>query len=261
MPCCRCYLLPGTSVITVTAEDGGGAKAVCTVNVWESKDELEQERAKWQSKLGSQRIGNLTAPDATKIPEELSPGNGGTGTNGSTSNDAAQGNSPQATASTSNGAAWAYKLVKGNEDWHKSPNCYAYVLKLDHARNPGGIELDWSKKHSVDEVISFVKQDLGSANVRVLDKYNSSISSDEYRIAVSTRTTKNNKIYDYHFMLQHNGGSWSGKHGYKQDSKHYSLMKNPGAAGWRIIAWGLSYVGSKVKILAIKKSAINNPDL
>lgn len=45
-------------------------------------------------------------------------------------------------------------------------------------------------------------------SMRTIDSYDSPIESNEYRIAL--RTGKE----DYHFMVQHNDGSWSHKPGF-----------------------------------------------
>ena len=45
-------------------------------------------------------------------------------------------------------------------------------------------------------------------SMRIIDSYDSPIESNEYRIAL--RTSKE----DYHFMVQHNDGSWSHKPGF-----------------------------------------------
>lgn len=63
-------------------------------------------------------------------------------------------------------------------------------------------------------------------SARLIDSYNSDIASNEYRIAMRI----NEGDGEYHFMKQHNDGSWSQKHGYlpSQTVNGY----NPSAISW-----------------------------
>ena len=87
-------------------------------------------------------------------------------------------------------------------------NCYAYVLGERTWRYVGG-RSGAVKDYDVDKVAQTVLDDLQKEgrSARIIDSYDSEIKSNEYRIAL--RTGKN----DYHFMVQHNDGSWSHKPG------------------------------------------------
>ena len=257
----------GTAVVTCTAKDGSGATAVCRVTV---VPKATQEELFREISQASPAIDPSVQPvifvililAGIAILDKLGLSEGAIvkwfenlfnsfERNGTSLLDSIFSLSSLLSslfnAKKKYGAAWPYKEVTSNA------NCYAYVLGYNIHLEPGGKLLDWSVSHSVDEIISLVRQDLGSA-VRVLDKYNSPITDAEYRVAVSTRFIPQ---YDYHFLLQHSDGTWSGKNkGYP--SEHFgSLIKNPGASVvWRGITFGPHYLFSTVKYLAIAKALI-----
>ena len=88
-------------------------------------------------------------------------------------------------------------------------NCYAYALGEKTWKYVGGSP-DAVKDFDVDNVAEMVLLDAkkDGRSMRTIDSYDSPIESNEYRIAL--RTGKE----DYHFMVQHNDGSWSHKPGF-----------------------------------------------
>ena len=118
------------------------------------------------------------------------------------------------------GAATEYK-----ESNSTKYNCYAYALGETKWRYVGGHQ-DAVKNFDVENVATMVEQDVKKTGrtIRRIDGYDSPINSNEYRIAM--RTGKN----DYHFMLQHNDGSWSHKPGIC--STRLIKGKNPDAVTW-----------------------------
>ena len=88
----------------------------------------------------------------------------------------------------------------------KDYNCYAYALGETEWMYVGGSP-NAVNNFNVDIVASMVMEDVRKLgfSIRPIDSYDSLIFSDEYRIAL--RTANN----DYHFMLQHNDGTWSHK--------------------------------------------------
>ena len=153
------------------------------------------------------------------------------------------------------GVAWKYKNVSGGP---QSPNCYGYALGLSYALNPG----DKSDKllifNDIDLIAERVISDLKNMgrSGRIIDNYNSSIESNEYRIAVRCATKLYPQYglwyYDYHFMLQHSDGRWSEKHGTGGNSILHTKGKNPDK-----ISWDLGpikkYYDSRIIYLAITK--------
>ncbi len=85
-------------------------------------------------------------------------------------------------------------------------NCYAYALGETEWMYVGGSPNAVSS-FDVDNVASMVMKDVKELgySIRPIDSYDSLIFSDEYRIALRTGEE------DYHFMKQHNDGSWSHK--------------------------------------------------
>ncbi len=88
-------------------------------------------------------------------------------------------------------------------------NCYAYVLGEEEWKYVGGSS-DAVSDLNVENVANMVLIDAqkDGRKIRIIESHNSPISSNEYRIAL--RTGKE----DYHFMMQHNNGSWSHKPGF-----------------------------------------------
>ena len=105
--------------------------------------------------------------------------------------------------STNVGAASPY-IASYSTDY----NCYAYVLGEKKRKYVGGSP-DSVSNFDVDNVAEMVLKDAENdgRTMRLIDSFDSPIESNEYRIAL--RTGEN----DYHFMVQHNNGTWSHKPG------------------------------------------------
>ena len=87
-------------------------------------------------------------------------------------------------------------------------NCYAHAIGETEWKCVGGSP-DAVKDFDVDNVAEMVLSDAqkDGRTMRIIDSYDSPIASNEYRIALRTGDA------DYHFMVQHNDGSWSHKPG------------------------------------------------
>ena len=87
-------------------------------------------------------------------------------------------------------------------------NCYAYALGEKEWKYVGGrpsAVKDFSVDNVAQQVLDDAKED--GRSMRIIDSFDSPIESNEYRIALRTGEA------DYHFMVQHNDGSWSHKPG------------------------------------------------
>jgi hypothetical protein len=92
-------------------------------------------------------------------------------------------------------------------------NCYGFALGIDDSFSPNGIGFPYT---SAERILNNVIIDLDNLgiNYRVLDAYNSPISSNEYRIAMRV-------LYDdydinpwsFHFIKQLDNGFWAQKNG------------------------------------------------
>jgi len=85
-------------------------------------------------------------------------------------------------------------------------NCYAYALGETEWKYVGG-NRDAVKDYDVNNVAEMVLADAqrDGRSMRPIEAYNSPIESNEYRIALRTA------VDDYHFMVQHDDGTWSHK--------------------------------------------------
>lgn len=158
-------------------------------------------------------------------------------------------------SSSSFGAARAYKSVKGGPN---TPNCYAYAIGLNRAINPGNLSGKNPKFNDVDAVASAVISDLKAIgrSARKISGVNASIKSNEYRIALRcgkkpyANDIYGRPLYDYHFMVQHNDGRWSEKHGTRGNSILHASGKNPNNISWDLGNL-INYYNSKIIYLAI----------
>ena len=104
-------------------------------------------------------------------------------------------------------------------------NCYAYALGEDKWKYVGGSHdavNDYSVSAVADMVLEDAKRD--GRSIRPIDSFDSPISSNEYRIALRT------SVDDYHFMKQHNDGTWSHKPGFC--STRLIDGQNPSVVSW-----------------------------
>jgi len=160
-------------------------------------------------------------------------------------------------SNSSYGAARAYKSVKGGKN---TPNCYAYAIGLSYALNPGDLSRKKPKFNDVNAVASAVISDLKTLgrSARKIRGLNASIKSNEYRIALKCGKDPfdydifNGFLYDYHFMVQHNDGRWSEKHGRNGNSILHAFGKNPNNLPWDLGNLK-NYYNSKIIYLAITK--------
>ena len=118
-------------------------------------------------------------------------------------------------------------------------NCYAYALGENQWKYVGGTP-DAVENYSVDIVAQMVLDDIrkDGRNIRIIDSYDSPIESNEYRIALRTG------VADYHFMVQHNDGSWSHKPGFC--STRLIDGDNPSVISWdapQVVSFLLSNFG------------------
>ena len=106
-----------------------------------------------------------------------------------------------ATPSTNYGAASPY-IESDSTDY----NCYAYALGEKEWKYVGGSS-DAVSNYDVDNVAQMVLTDAENDGrvMRPIESFDSPIESNEYRIALRTGES------DYHFMVQHNDGTWSHK--------------------------------------------------
>ena len=104
-------------------------------------------------------------------------------------------------------------------------NCYAYALREKQWKYVGGSP-DAVQDFSVDNVAQMVLNDAekDGRSIRIIDSYDAPIESNEYRIALRTGEA------DYHFMIQHNDGSWSHKPGFC--STRLIDGANPSVVSW-----------------------------
>ena len=104
-------------------------------------------------------------------------------------------------------------------------NCYAHALGETEWKYVGGSPYAVTD-FSVDNVAAMVLDDAqedGRA-MRIIDSFDSPIANNEYRIALRTGES------DYHFMVQHNDGSWSHKPGFA--STRLIDGDNPSVVSW-----------------------------
>ncbi len=91
-------------------------------------------------------------------------------------------------------------------------NCYGYAIGVDEYRKPNNNQniTDYSLNNIINLVELDFKTKLKPRKIRQLKNIDSKIESDEYRIALRTGShIINGKLEeDYHFMVQHNDGSW-----------------------------------------------------
>lgn len=87
-------------------------------------------------------------------------------------------------------------------------NCYGNAIKKCIKTNPTGYKLG----DSTEEVFQYVVNDLGPNNIRRLDKIDSPIYANEYRVAMRCRQGSRP---DYHFIRQDEKG-WYNKSGETQ---------------------------------------------
>ncbi len=118
-------------------------------------------------------------------------------------------------------------------------NCYAYALGEEQWKYVGGSS-EAVKNFDVDTVAEMVLADAQKDGkmMRIIDSYDSPIESNEYRIALRTGEG------DYHFMKQHNNGSWSHKPGFC--STRLIDGANPSVISWdapRVDMWYLYNYG------------------
>ena len=104
-------------------------------------------------------------------------------------------------------------------------NCYAYALGEKQWKYVGGSP-DAVENYDVDYITEMVLNDAqkDGRTMRVIDSYDSPINSNEYRVALRTGEA------DYHFMVQHNDGTWSHKPGY--GSTRLIDGDNPSVVSW-----------------------------
>ena len=90
-------------------------------------------------------------------------------------------------------------------------NCYGFALGIDQAPNPNGIG---SPYYNATAILNNVIVDLNNWGIeyRVLDAFNSTIYSNEYRIGMRVLYDPlDNKPYSYHFIMQLPNGHWAQK--------------------------------------------------
>ncbi len=104
-------------------------------------------------------------------------------------------------------------------------NCYGYVVGENDWKYVGGSPdavTDFDVNAVADMVLTDAQND--GRSVRPIESYDSPIENDEYRIAL--RTSKD----DYHFMMQHEDGTWSHKPGHC--STRLIDGANPSVVSW-----------------------------
>ncbi len=132
------------------------------------------------------------------------------------------------------GAAEPYT---GTQD--PSYNCYAYALGETQWKYVGGKE-GAVTNYDIDIVAGMVLDDAqrDGIGMRPIDSYDSPIESNEYRIVLRTSGPGDG---DYHFMVQHSDGSWSGKLSHLASIQYF--VDDPTSISWDTI--GYEYVSGK----------------
>ena len=90
-------------------------------------------------------------------------------------------------------------------------NCYGFALGIDQAPNPNGIGSPYT---SATAILNNVIVDLNNWGIdyRVLDAFNSTIYSNEYRIGMRVLyDPRDGNPYSYHFIRQLPNGFWAQK--------------------------------------------------
>ena len=132
-------------------------------------------------------------------------------------------------------------------DKRPNVNCYAYAIGVDEARNPNNNPniTDFSLSNIIRLVELDFKTKLKPRKIRQLKNIDSKIESDEYRIALRTGShIINGKLEeDYHFMVQHDDGSWSHKPGLLEARK-LKTGETPETASWDLY----EFVNNKVSV-------------
>lgn len=132
-------------------------------------------------------------------------------------------------------------------DKRPNVNCYAYAIGVDEARNPNNNPniTDFSLSNIIELVELDFKTKLKPRKIRQLKNIDSKIESDEYRIALRTGShIINGKLEeDYHFMVQHDDGSWSHKPGLLEARK-LKTGETPETASWDLY----EFVNNKVSV-------------
>ncbi len=132
-------------------------------------------------------------------------------------------------------------------DKRPNVNCYAYAIGVDEARNPNNNPniTDFSLGNIIRLVELDFKTKLKPRKIRQLKNIDSKIESDEYRIALRTGShTVNGRLEkDYHFMVQHDDGSWSHKPGLLEARK-LKTGETPETASWDLY----EFVNNKVSV-------------
>jgi hypothetical protein len=92
-------------------------------------------------------------------------------------------------------------------------NCYAFVLGLDYARDPG-YYTPITGFYSLDTLYQTVKNDLDIMNITYneLTDFNSTLNTNEYMIGMRIGTNEINQRV-YHFIKRENNRGWESKNG------------------------------------------------
>lgn len=105
------------------------------------------------------------------------------------------------------GSTW-YDSVSDNQI-----NCYGFALNIDSILLPNGI----GDHYSASQILSNVIVDLTNRGIgyRVLDSYNSPISSNEYRIGMRAYWNEDasQPYHKFHFIKQSDNRFWVQKNG------------------------------------------------
>ena len=105
-------------------------------------------------------------------------------------------------------------------------NCFGYALNTFIIWQPAGI--NWSN-YPVEALQDAMEKQLGKGKVNGIKSKDTSISKNEYRVAIRVARRPDKSLIDAHIMKQDSQGwgYWSEKHGTRGDMKYYNCYVNP----------------------------------